>query len=110
MGGAGLQSEWRTGCSEQGEVRVDEGFPNREDCGSWVQGCRGRRGAAEGGRLEQSALSKGLNFLPKAMESPGGLAELGSDMVTLECPLVRSWLKTLSPKCGCIDRLLGFWG
>lgn len=53
---------------------------------------------------------KGLNFFLKVMESFGGLVELGSDMVILECLLVRSWLKILSFKCGCIDRLLGFWG
>lgn len=36
----------------------------------------------EGGRPERGALSGGLNFLPKAVESPGGLAKPRSDMVT----------------------------
>lgn len=36
----------------------------------------------KGGRLKRGALSRGLNFLPKAAESPGGLAKSGSNVVT----------------------------
>lgn len=56
------------------------GLPNREDLGSWARVCRSRRETVKGDR--RGALSRVLNFLPKAAESPGGLAKSGSEVVT----------------------------
>ena len=66
----------------EGRMRALGRPPNWEDFGSWARGCRSRRGAVKGGRLKRGALSRGLNFLPKAAESPGGLAKSGSNVVT----------------------------
>lgn len=92
-----------------GEGRLDEGLPVGEDLGIWARGCRGRRGVVQGGSLEWGSLSRCSNFLPKAVESPGGLAKPWGDVVTFR-NLLRSWLKTLSPTCGCLYGLLGLWG
>lgn len=65
---------------------MDEGLPSAEGHGEL------RKGAGP----EQGALSGGLSFLSKAVESPEGLVKLGSDMVTFGMS-VSLWFKTLSP-------------
>lgn len=59
-----------------GRVRQDEGLPHPEGHGELQKGAG----------PEQGAFSGGLSFLPKAVESPGGLAKPGSDTERLECP------------------------
>lgn len=63
----------------------------------------------QGGSLEWGALSRCSNFLPKAVESPGGLAKPWGDVVTFR-NLLRSWFKTLSPMCGCLLWVTGALG